>query len=148
MGLFFRREMIILVFDLFISLFAFWFARYFGDLPRWYWLVLSAVIWVILGGLSRKLQFDSYKRIRYALLGILMMFSPVHFSTTFTVILFRGTNTITPFCWQPELSFYWSGHFIIPSGSWSIAKFPSFTKRLCPMMLPRWELILKVPLRM
>lgn len=73
MGLFFRREMIIIIFDLLISLFAFWFARYFGDLPRWYWLVLSAVVWVLLGGLSRKLQFDSYKRIRYALLGILMM---------------------------------------------------------------------------
>lgn len=68
-----RREIFIIVSDLFISLFAFWFARYFGDLPRWYWLVLSAVIWVILGDLSRKLQFGSYKRLRYALMGILLI---------------------------------------------------------------------------
>lgn len=66
----FRRESGILCLDLLIALFAFWLARYFGTLPRWYWLVLSAVVWVILGGVSRKLQFDSYKRIRYALLGV------------------------------------------------------------------------------
>lgn len=69
----FRRVMTIILFDLFISLFAFWFARYFGDLPRWYWLVLSAVIWVAVGVVTRKLQFGSYKRIRTALLGILIV---------------------------------------------------------------------------
>lgn len=68
-----RREIFIIVSDLFISLFAFWLARYFGDLPRWYWLVLSAVIWVILGGVSRKLQFGSYKRLRYAFIGIFLL---------------------------------------------------------------------------
>lgn len=69
----FRREILIIFFDLLISLFSFWLARYFGDLPRWYWLVLSAVIWVALGMLSRKLQFGAYKRVRYALLGILAL---------------------------------------------------------------------------
>ena len=66
----FRRHTVIIFLDLFISLFSFWLARYFGDLPRWYWLVLSAVIWVALGIVSRKLQFGSYKRIRYAVSGI------------------------------------------------------------------------------
>lgn len=83
---FFRREIIIVLFDLFISLFAFWLARYFGDLPRWYWLVLSAVIWVILGSVSRKLQFGSYKRLRYALLGI---FSLDVLSGIFLYFLYR-----------------------------------------------------------
>lgn len=69
----FRREILIIFFDLLISLFSFWLARYFGDLPRWYWLVLSAVLWVILGVVSRKLQFGAYKRVRYALLGILVL---------------------------------------------------------------------------
>lgn len=70
MSSFRRREIVIILFDLLISLFAFWFARYFGGLPKWYWLVLSAVIWVFIGCISRKLQFGSYKRVRYALLGI------------------------------------------------------------------------------
>ena len=65
-----RRKLLIIWFDLLIALSAFWLARYFGDMPRWYWLVLSAVIWVVLGGASRKLQFGAYKRIRYAFLGI------------------------------------------------------------------------------
>lgn len=68
-----RGKIVIIWFDFFIALFAFWFARYFGGLPRWYWLVLSAVIWVILGVVSRKLQFGSYKRIQYALLGIFVL---------------------------------------------------------------------------
>ena len=69
----FRGKIIIIGFDFFIALFAFWFARYFGSLPRWYWLVLSAVIWVVLGLVSRKLQFGSYKKVRYALLGIFVL---------------------------------------------------------------------------
>ena len=82
----FRRESGILCLDLLIALFAFWLARYFGTLPRWYWLVLSAVVWVILGGVSRKLQFDSYKRIRYALLGV---FTLNVFSGLFIYFLYR-----------------------------------------------------------
>ena len=65
-----RRTIIIILFDLIISLFAFWFARYFGSLPRWYWLVLSAVIWVIIGITSGKLQFGAYKKVRHAMLGL------------------------------------------------------------------------------
>ena len=49
----FRRNFLILWSDLLIALSAFWLARYFGDMPRWYWLVLSAVVWVVLGGVSR-----------------------------------------------------------------------------------------------
>lgn len=67
-----RREVVIALCDFLIALFAFWFARYFGDLPRWYWLVMSAFLWVIFGVITRKLQFDSYKRIRYALSGIFL----------------------------------------------------------------------------
>jgi lipopolysaccharide/colanic/teichoic acid biosynthesis glycosyltransferase len=68
-----RRERIIILLDLVIALFAFWFARYFGHLPKWYWLVLSAVLWVVVGGISGKLRFDSYKRMRYALLGVFIL---------------------------------------------------------------------------
>ncbi len=86
MSSYFRREIVIILFDFLISLFAFWLARYFGELPRWYWLVLSAVIWVLLGGVSRKLQFGSYKRVRYALLGILVLDV---FSGLFLYFLYR-----------------------------------------------------------
>lgn len=65
-----RRRFFIVLSDLLIALFAFWLARYFGDLPRWYWLVLSAVCWVLFGSVTRKLQFGLYKRIRTALFGI------------------------------------------------------------------------------
>lgn len=86
MSSYFRREIVIILFDFLISLFVFWLARYFGELPRWYWLVLSAVIWVLLGGVSRKLQFGSYKRVRYALLGILVLDV---FSGLFLYFLYR-----------------------------------------------------------
>ncbi len=65
-----RETVIILSLDLLLSLFSFWFARYFGGLPRWYWLALSAVLWVIVGALSGKLKYKDYKRIRYACIGI------------------------------------------------------------------------------
>lgn len=67
-----RRWLILTGCDLLIALFAFWLARYFGDLPRWYWLVLSAILWVVFGVITHKLQFGSYKRVRYALMGILV----------------------------------------------------------------------------
>ncbi|MDD3038769.1 sugar transferase [Bacteroides sp.] len=73
-----RRELIIIFFDLLISLFAFWFSRYFGDFPRWYYLVLSALLWVAISCVSGKLKFGDYKRIRYALAGI------------FTINIFTG----------------------------------------------------------
>lgn len=65
-----RESLIIILSDLLLSLFSFWLARYFGDLPRWYWLVLSAVLWCGIGIVSGKLRFGDYKRVRYALLGI------------------------------------------------------------------------------
>lgn len=68
-----RRRFVIILSDLLIALFAFWISRYFGDLPRWYWLVLSAVIWVLIGIATRKIQFGSYRRIRTALSGILIV---------------------------------------------------------------------------
>lgn len=65
-----RRAIVIILIDLIISLFAFWLARHFGILPKWYWLVLSAVIWVTCSYVSGKLRFGHYKRIKYALAGI------------------------------------------------------------------------------
>ena len=65
-----REFITIIIADLIIALFAFWLARYFGDLPRWYWLTLSALGWVAVGTLSGKLRFREYKRIRYAVMGI------------------------------------------------------------------------------
>lgn len=65
-----REGVIIIIFDLLLSLFCFWLIRFFVDLPRWYWLVLSACIWVGIGVISGKLRFREYKRIRYALIGI------------------------------------------------------------------------------
>jgi len=68
-----RRNIVILLFDFAIALFAFGLACYFGNLSRWYWLVLSALIWAILGEISGKLQFEAYKRKRYAVMGILIV---------------------------------------------------------------------------
>lgn len=65
-----RQRVVIVLFDFLIALFAFWLSRYFGDMPRWYWLVLSSFVWVLVGVLSGKLQFGAYKRLRYAYLGI------------------------------------------------------------------------------
>ena len=66
-----RERILIIFFDLLLSLFSFWLARYFGDLPRWHWLVLSAVLWVVIGELSGKLRYGEYKKARYACLGII-----------------------------------------------------------------------------
>lgn len=65
-----REQIVIIIFDLLLSLFCFWIVRYFADLPRWYWLILSAVIWVVIGIVLGKLKFREYKRIRYAIIGI------------------------------------------------------------------------------
>lgn len=65
-----REQIVIIIFDLLLALFCFWIVRYFVDLPRWYWLVLSAVIWVGIGIVLGKLKFREYKRIRYAITGI------------------------------------------------------------------------------
>lgn len=65
-----RESIIIILLDLIISLFCFWLIRYFVDLPRCFWLVLSACIWVGIGVVTGKLHFRGYKRIRYALIGI------------------------------------------------------------------------------
>ncbi len=83
-----RRKIIIIALDLLIALFAFWISRYFGDLPRWYWLVLSSVVWVVIGLITNKLQFSKYKRVGYlfsalfivdAATGALLFLSYRHF---------------------------------------------------------------------
>ncbi|MFR9627594.1 MAG: sugar transferase [Rikenellaceae bacterium] len=73
MNKFYRRAFVIAIFDLFIALFAFWISRYFGDMPRWYFLVLSAVIWVAIGLVTHKLYFSKYKRLRYVFIGLLLV---------------------------------------------------------------------------
>lgn len=69
----FRTNTVIFILDLLIALFAFWLSRYFGDLPRWYWLVLSAVVWVAVGLITRKLYFNEYKRYRTVFVGLLVI---------------------------------------------------------------------------
>ena len=69
----FKSEAIIVLLDLLIALFSFWISRYFGDLPQWYWLVLSSIIWVVIGLLTNKLHFSQYKRLRYLLGGLLII---------------------------------------------------------------------------
>lgn len=68
-----RRNIVIAFLDLLIALFAFWISRYFGDLPRWYCLVLSSVIWVLIGLITSKLYFREYKRLRYAFIGLFIV---------------------------------------------------------------------------
>ncbi len=68
-----RRTVVIIFVDLLIALFAFWFSRYFGGLPRWYWLVLISIMWVILSACTGKLSFSKYKRMRYAFGGIFLL---------------------------------------------------------------------------
>ncbi len=86
-----RRESLLIIFlDLLLSLFSFWLVRYFGGLPRWYWLVLSAIIWCIIGIVSGKLRFGDYKQVRYALLGITSV------DALSGVLLFVGYKTFVP----------------------------------------------------
>lgn len=61
-----RDRILILIGDFVIALFAFGVLYYFGKLPDWYHWVLSAVLWVILGVVTLKLRFFSYKRIASA----------------------------------------------------------------------------------
>lgn len=68
-----RGYVIIVIADLIIALFSFWISRYFGDLPRWYFLVAASVIWVAVSMLTHKLKFESYKRIRYAVAGVVLI---------------------------------------------------------------------------
>ncbi len=65
-----RERLIVISLNLILSLFCFWLARYFGGLPRWWWLVLSAVIWVIIGELSGKLHYREYLRTIHACIAI------------------------------------------------------------------------------
>ncbi len=69
----FRSSALIVFWDLLIALFSFWISRYFGDLPRWYWLVLSAVVWVAVGLMTNKLRFSQYKRLRFLFGGLLIV---------------------------------------------------------------------------
>lgn len=66
-----REEFVIVSFDMIITLLAFWLTSYFLIMPQWYWVVLSVVVWVVVSCVSGKLKFGQYKRIRYALVGIL-----------------------------------------------------------------------------
>jgi len=68
-----RRGFFIILADLLIALFSFWFVRYFVKLPRWYWLVLSGVLWVLVGIATRKLMFSYYRRRRYAFISIFVL---------------------------------------------------------------------------
>lgn len=66
-----RPTIVILSFDFLIALFAFWISGYFGDLPRWYYLVAISAIWVLVSFSLGKLNFGDYKQIRFALEGII-----------------------------------------------------------------------------
>jgi|GEM_PF-230038 len=68
-----RRGFFIVLADLLIALFSFWLVRYLVKLPRWYWLVLSAVLWVLVGVATRKLMFSYYRRRVYAFVSILVL---------------------------------------------------------------------------
>lgn len=67
-----RDRILILIGDFVIALFAFGLLYYYGKLPHWYQPVLSALLWVILGVVTLKLRFYSYKRIRSAI-GIIFL---------------------------------------------------------------------------
>ena len=67
------RTIAIVLADFAIALFSFWLTRYFGHLPKWYWLMLSAAIWTGLGFATGKLAFDKYRRVRYAIFGIFIV---------------------------------------------------------------------------
>lgn len=67
-----RDRILILIGDFVIALFAFGLLYYYGKLPHWYQPVLSALVWVILGVVTQKLRFSSYKRMWYAILGIFL----------------------------------------------------------------------------
>lgn len=67
-----RHKILILVSDFIIALFAFGLLYQFGKLPHWYYPLLSALLWVILGVVSQKLRFSFYKRMWYAWMGIFL----------------------------------------------------------------------------
>ncbi len=68
-----RRGAAIIILDLLIALFSFWFCRYFGELPKWEWLVLSAIVWVIVSSITQKLHFSKYRKLKFAYGGIFFM---------------------------------------------------------------------------
>lgn len=64
---------IIFSIDFLIILFSLWLSRFFGKLPRWWYLIYASVIILTIGVFTRKLQFESYKRVRFALIGIVFI---------------------------------------------------------------------------
>lgn len=66
-----RKWMITVTVDFLLVAITFFFARYFVKLPRWYYLLGAALIWVIIGIFTAKLSFASFRRIRYAITAII-----------------------------------------------------------------------------
>ena len=73
MNNFLTKYSLIIVFDFLFVLFAFWTSRYISDLPRWYWLMLSSVIWVFIGLVSGKLYYNKFKKKRYAVISLTLI---------------------------------------------------------------------------
>jgi lipopolysaccharide/colanic/teichoic acid biosynthesis glycosyltransferase len=65
-----RKWAILIIADLFIVLIAYWITYFFVSTPPRLFLLFTAVLWVIIGVIINKLNFDSYKNSRYALSSI------------------------------------------------------------------------------
>jgi len=74
-GRFSFSERFIILVDLFLALVIFFLVRLIppGDYPRWYWLVLTAICWVVIGIATRKLRFAEFKKTRHAFATIVIV---------------------------------------------------------------------------
>lgn len=70
-----RNQAVVFIIDFLISLLIIYFAHLLlsGQFPRWYWLLLSCALWSGLGLATRKLSFSRYRRVRHALVSIIVM---------------------------------------------------------------------------
>jgi len=68
-----RRQSVVFAADMLMAVTVFFFCRYIGSYPKWYWLVLSGLFWSLVGMASQKLQFERYRRVRVAVVLIVLV---------------------------------------------------------------------------
>ena len=99
-----RKWGILILFDLLLVVLVFGGSGWIGRFPGWWISGSAACLWVLLGVISRKLNFTEFQRIRYAFItiGLVDVLSAVLLYALYEIL---------------ELTFYGGGNYVIAVGS-------------------------------
>ena len=99
-----RKWGILILFDLLLVVLVFGGSGWIGRFPGWWISGSAACLWVLLGVISRKLNFTEFQRIRYAFItiGLVDVLSAVLLYALYEIL---------------ELTFYGGGNYVIVVGS-------------------------------